>query len=130
MNAKEIMDNANAPSRSEIFGDMDGVPKANKMYKKYLRYHKNKYGENSEKKPPTFKEFVTWGRKKGFLKEPSVNAEGDNGKTNDKAKEIFAPEEKKVETAIKNMSKGKYIACALLIIGIAGFVYALIQPKK
>ena len=125
--ANQIMEDVSVNQKSSSMGEMkDKTP--NQLFKNYLKYFKTKYGE--EKTPPTFKQFLAWGRKKGFI-ENRINAEGDKPQT-DAVNEILTDAAKtqgeKISTG--KMTRGKWVALGLLLVGTIGFVFALTRPNK
>lgn len=126
--ANQIMEDVSVNQKSSSMGEMKGKT-TNQLYKNYLKYFKTKYGE--EKTPPTFKQFLAWGRKKGFIAN-RLNAEGgENPKSPqpDAVKEILTdvPPTSKISTG--GMTRGKWVALGLLFVGITGFIFALTRPS-
>ena len=128
--ANQIMEDVSVNQKSSSMGEMkDKTP--NQLFKNYLKYFKTKYGE--EKTPPTFKQFLAWGRKKGFIA-PRLNAEGEEKQPTasqpDAVKDILTDAAQTQGGKISGMTRGKWIALGLLFAGTVGFIYALTRPSK
>lgn len=125
--AEKIMDGVSINQKSTSMGRMEGKT-PNQLFKSYLVYFKNKYGD--KKQPPTFKQFLEWGRHKGFISKPvTYNTEGEKKET-DAVTDILSDATKlNADKVPSKMTKGKWLALVLLFTGTAGFIYALTRPS-
>src|SRR3990167_1084176 len=102
------IDSVEPSQKSEAYEDASGAS-PNRLYKRYIRWFKNKYGE--EKKPLPFKDWLKWAKKKKMVKRHGVDGS----------------EESVIEKSDKNK---KRLALAIITISTVFIIAGLFNTKS